>query len=111
MNIRGISDSAVGSVVETTNRQAVDLTNTPAADQISNDGSSRIASEDKVDISAAAKSLQTSSSAFDESKVNAVKKALADGTYQIHAQQIAEKMIDASSEIVERLARVDPNRR
>lgn len=54
---------------------------------------------DSVAITAAAqeikKSLETSSSAtiIDVERVTAVKKALADGSYQINAEKIAEKMI------------------
>lgn len=105
MKIRNSVDPSLSPVVGPTNGASVDSTAVGSA------GGKPAAStgEDKVEISEAARSMQNSS--FDQKKVDDVKKLLASGELRIQAERIADKMISHAAELLERMARAEPDRR
>lgn len=65
--------------------------------------SASTAEQDKVSLSSTASSLMSASSAdpaFDAEKVERVKQSIADGTYQVNPQAIADKLIANAQEVL-----------
>lgn len=65
--------------------------------------SAAAAEQDKVSLSTTASSLMSTSSAdpaFDAEKVERVKQAIADGSYQVNPQAIADKLIANAQEVL-----------
>ena len=51
----------------------------------------------QVSISAEARALASASSSYNEAKVSSIKSKIANGTYQVDPQQIAQRMLDESA--------------
>lgn len=82
---------------ETADKQQVD----PSANPTDTEKTERI-QDDKVSLSSASKEMQTAKDAVSstpdirQNKVNEIKQAVENGTYQVNAGQVADKMIGSN---------------
>jgi negative regulator of flagellin synthesis FlgM len=71
----------------------------PAGKTAANSSSSANSGATKVAVSDAASSLSSTSADFNAQKVASVSAAIANGTYQVNASSIADKMLSGVSEM------------
>jgi negative regulator of flagellin synthesis FlgM len=99
----------IGNPAEKRNVAAADNSATPAkaaADAAKPQAGAAVDPSAKVELSSAASLMNGSSSAdFDAEKVSRISQAIADGSYKVNAEVIADKLIANAQEVLGKVQR------